>query len=1061
MFVRCPGCNRRVRSNGLTNHIQQTTDPICIEYHQNLANTYSMRTERAPSPSSPPPVRPLVSPESIPVDDPSDPRNEAPIPTDPGGDFFGDYMGVDFPGIVDDDAVVGSEAHPSAMDVDDPVISDELEDDEDNWEDISVEGDDENDAIDALTAELEAHLDDHLDVEEDEVAMDIDDNSGATVEADSGRSPAPPEREMRDVAEEDLRQQPFVVRFPGGRAGKPLPGVHDTLHQTYAASVNDSNGTNMYGVFGHQLAWEIARWAKLRGPSSTAFTELMKIDGVVERLDLPFKNSAELNTLVDEHLPGRPSFVKKQISLGGEVFDLYFRDIIECVKALIGDLDFCPVLKFEPEKHYTDNSQSERLYYDMHTGRWWWDTQKKLEARLPGATVVPIILSSDKTQLTLFRNKSAYPLYMTIGNIPKEVRRKPSARAYVLLGYLPTSRLLHIKNAAARRRCLANLFHACLRRIVAPLKAAGLNGEAMTTADGLTRRCHPIYACFIGDYPEQVLVTCTYSGDCAQCTTPNAALGHFDRNLADGQTSRLRNLESLVKVFDSFDNDPGGYLQRCKKHRVRPIIKPFWRDLPYSHAYRAITPDVLHQLYQGVVKHLLSWLKDVLDPAEMDARCQRLPPNHSIRIFMGGISNLSHITGQTHDEICRVLLGLVVDACPQHSQHRDPRIVRCVRAVLDFLYLAQYPIHTNNSLTLMNDALERFHDNKSVFIDLGVRSDFNLPKLHFAQHYLTQIKLFGTTDNFNTQYTERLHIDLAKHAYAATNRKDEFAQMTTWLERREKILQHEQYIAWRCSGSPLPLHDQWSPPGLETRKMLSLPKHPSARATFEALTRDYGTTFIIPSLCRFIAMTNDPSIRSKQQLDYAAANIILPFTSVEVWHRIKFVQQDAWTGVQETVDSVHVYPAHRGRRRRGSHITPARFDTALIDMNNGMARETGCLGYRVGRIRAIFSIPQQHLRHVFLPGVRVARHLAYIEWYTPFSTRADPDNLMYKISPVHIDGGILSSVTPLAHIRRSVHLFPKFGRTAPTEWTSSNVLDLCKTFYVNSFADKHLYRVLY
>jgi hypothetical protein len=28
------------------------------------------------------------------------------------------------------------------------------------------------------------------------------------------------------------------------------------------------------------MEWDIARWAKLRGPSSTAFTELMNIPGV-------------------------------------------------------------------------------------------------------------------------------------------------------------------------------------------------------------------------------------------------------------------------------------------------------------------------------------------------------------------------------------------------------------------------------------------------------------------------------------------------------------------------------------------------------------------------------------------------------------------------------------------------------------------------------------------------------------------------------------------------------------------------------------------------------------
>jgi hypothetical protein len=47
--------------------------------------------------------------------------------------------------------------------------------------------------------------------------------------------------------------------------------------------------------------------------------------------------------------------------------------------------------------------------------------------------------------------------------------------------------------------------------------------------------------------------------------------------------------------------------------------------------------------------------------------------------------------------------------------------------------------------------------------------------------------LFGTMDNYNTEQTERLHIDFAKDAYRATNRKNEYMQMTAWLEHHEKV----------------------------------------------------------------------------------------------------------------------------------------------------------------------------------------------------------------------------------------------------------------------------------
>ena len=132
----------------------------------------------------------------------------------------------------------------------------------------------------------------------------------------------------------------------------------------------------------------------------------------------------------------------------------------------------------------------------------------------PGATIIPIIISSNKTQITLFHNKSTYPIYLTISNILKAIRHKPSCHTQVLLGYLPTSRLQHITNLASHHRTFTNLFHTCVGHIMEPLQTSGLEGTAMTSGDGDTCHCHHIFVTFMGDYPEQVLVTGVKTGEC-------------------------------------------------------------------------------------------------------------------------------------------------------------------------------------------------------------------------------------------------------------------------------------------------------------------------------------------------------------------------------------------------------------------------------------------------------------------------------------------------------------------------------------------------------------------
>ncbi|EJF60366.1 hypothetical protein DICSQDRAFT_147841 [Dichomitus squalens LYAD-421 SS1] len=676
----------------------------------------------------------------------------------------------------------------------------------------------------------------------------------------------------------------------------------------------------------------------------------------------------------------------------------------------------------------------------MHTGQWWWSIQETLEEQNPGATVIPVIISSDKTQLTLFRNKTAYPVYMTIGNLPKSIRQKPGRQGQILLAYLPTSRLEHIANKAARRRVLANLFHACMSKLLEPLKAAGAHGTLMTSGDGVARRCHPILAAYVGDYPEQCLVTCAYNGDCPICTCPHDELGDFPLS------HPYRDIKASLAAMRSLDTPT--FVQACEDANIKPVQHPFWEDLPFTDIFRSVTADVLHQVYQGVFKHLLSWLKDACGATEIDARVRCLPYNHSIRKFHKGITGLSRVTGAEHRQISRFLLSIVVDM-DLPREHAD-RLVCATRSLLHFAFLAQYPIHDDTTLKALENCLYDFHKSRDVFLDLDIPSGFNIPKLHSLLHYVRCVKLYGTTDNYNTETSERLHIDFAKDAY----------------------------ISWRsqqASVGPATLaarHDQrWQPPDLACALHVKMTQHPTRKAVSLhelASPMGYCAKHIGAAICRFIVQFRHPTL-TLYQLENRISETLIPFTHLPVYHRIKFWNEHVFG--QETRDSIHVHPRRVNEGDLKDTVIPARFNTALIRMRHSKMpgaestmrthvqvhdAQIPLHDLRVGQIRVVFTLPDAALAYYF-PGAppeqRPPRHLAYVEWFSKFSASPEKTSGFYKVSRSLKDGERLVSVIPVGLIQRSIHLTPKWNGPARSDWTSENVLEKCTAFYVNTDKD--------
>ncbi|EJD46431.1 hypothetical protein AURDEDRAFT_23611, partial [Auricularia subglabra TFB-10046 SS5] len=217
---------------------------------------------------------------------------------------------------------------------------------------------------------------------------------------------------------------------------------------------------------------------------------------------------------------------------------------------------------------------------------------------------------------------------------------------------------------------------------------------------------------------------------------------------------------------------------------------PFYARWPHADMHRAQSPDCLHQVTQGVGAHLVQWLTTIMGKDELDARLARLPPAHNLRNFARGISGLSRVSGSERKAIYAQILGGIIGRVPREA-------VRATRALLDFMYIANFECHSDVTLASLRTALDDFHKNKAVFQKYNPDLDFNFPKMHMLEHYEPDIRWIGTTDNTNTETTERMHIDNAKNAFRASNRKDFIVQMCRWLQRRHAIHLFAVWLAWR------------------------------------------------------------------------------------------------------------------------------------------------------------------------------------------------------------------------------------------------------------------------
>ena len=462
---------------------------------------------------------------------------------------------------------------------------------------------------------------------------------------------------------------------------------------------------------------------------------------------------------------------------------IYCRDILECIQFLLGHLPFAEDLDFAPVQLF--DSADNRIYTEMNSGDWWWETQEQLPS---GASIFPVILASDKTHLTNFSgDKSAWPLYMSIGNIRKDVRRTASRRAWILIGFIP----IPPKGAPDS----STAWHHAVDTILGELKDVEIRGPGYQwdCADGFCRNCYPILAAWIGDYPEIMTLTQIIGGASPVCEIPKGqAMGH------DIQARKFK-LRSSVEYQDRLDD----YADELKQVHLQPIPNLFW-DYPLCDVYRLWQPDTLHQLYLGIVKDLFEWVTEYMKirgtKAEFDARFTSVPHYPKMLRFSKPFDALKNGTWQGKEiremlrylgAVCAPLLSSDAPEKTPSERASDVEVMKTIRALVEFTLLSRQRAHSSISLRYLQEALERFYLCKVVFSPQRATA---ARKARLERDYITQ------ATKAKEEAMEKFEASLQSEIYGAAvaqrrifreRLKEELEELSIWSAPHKAIAEQE------------------------------------------------------------------------------------------------------------------------------------------------------------------------------------------------------------------------------------------------------------------------------
>ncbi|KAF8459684.1 hypothetical protein BDZ91DRAFT_785668 [Kalaharituber pfeilii] len=375
-------------------------------------------------------------------------------------------------------------------------------------------------------------------------------------------------------------------------------------------------------------------------------------------------------------------------------------------------------------------------------------------------------------------------------------------------------------------------------------------GVEVLCADEKVRKCVPILCTWHADYMENINIHGIKLNLCPMCTVPKEALGTLPKT-AYSQRDHLRYQQYLRSKNTAL----------LDKHGMKPISNALW-SLPTVSPQEVMSPDILHNIHSGIMEHLMEWIDGFLKKhnrlSVFDDIWSNIPPYPGYFRPNKPYRSVTQWSGKEMRYFGRVILACFTAALRGQVDNQGmdgathvsfSKAIKAVRYLSDFCLMAQYPSHTQETVTYMKNYLTKFHEYSDVFIEFRARkaakkhakkaakelaldqatlydyfktatqkanlrkehreeraalvqdivqcnSSFNFPKLHLLSHYAEQVFRFGSLLQYSTEISEAMHKPL-KDAYRRSNKVDATEQILDIYTRTHSMAMLEKnLVAW-------------------------------------------------------------------------------------------------------------------------------------------------------------------------------------------------------------------------------------------------------------------------